>query len=157
MQDEIYLEAMRAKGLADATNLQKNSAEMDGTTLYKKAENIPDFAVAKTVKNMLERSTGFVCRSSAGRMVRLLQVYDSDTFPQEPEDLPAQWGFAWSTEPTDALPFIAMSTSPYGEGDCCTYAGHVWRSGQSGNVWPPETPGVSWEDLGTIESVQTGA
>ena len=68
----------------------------------------------------------------------------------EPEDLPAQWGFAWSTDPDKALPFIAVSTSPYMTGDCCTYEGHVWRSGQDGNVWEPGSVGVKWEDLGEV-------
>ena len=66
-------------------------------------EYIPDFQAARTAKNMLERKAGqkdgFVCWSSAGRVVRLLQVYDSEIYPQEPEELPAQWGFVWSTDP----------------------------------------------------------
>ena len=43
---------------------------------------------------MLERKAGFVCRSTAGRVVRLLQPYDSTIYnTQEPEELEAQWGF----------------------------------------------------------------
>ena len=83
-------------------------------------------------------------------MVRLLQPYDSTIYTQEPEELPAQWGFVWSTDPAYALPFIAMSTSPYNTGACCTHEGHVWRSGQDGNVWAPGSVGVNWEDLGEV-------
>ena len=72
---------------------------------------------------------------------------------QEPEDLPAQWGFQWSTDPKKALPFIALSTSPYAKDDCCTHDGHVWRSGQDNNVWAPGTAGAKWNDLGEIEEV----
>ena len=102
--------------------------------------------------NMLERKAGFVCRSTAGRVVRLLQPYDSTIYTDEPEELPAQWGFAWSTDPAKALPFIAVSTSPYMTGDCCTYDGHVWRSGQDNNVWEPGSVGVKWEDLGEVSN-----
>ena len=86
-------------------------------------------------------------------MVKLLQNYDSTVYPQEPEDLPAQWGFQWSTDPKKALPFIALSTSPYAKDDCCTHDGHVWRSGQDNNVWAPGTAGAKWNDLGEIEEV----
>ena len=148
---------MRSQGKADAVELQETSAEMNGTELYAVDQKIPDFQSAKNVQNMLERKAGqqdgFVCRSSAGRVVRLIQNYDSDVYTQEPEDLPAQWRFVWSTDPKKALPFIALSTSPYGTGDCCTSGGHVWRSGQDSNVWEPGTLNVEWEDLGTIEDI----
>lgn len=88
----LYIDAMKAKGLADAADLQGRSSTMDGTALYAEEEKIPDFTEAVKVKNMLERKAGqkdgFVCRSSAGRVVRLLQVYDSEIYPQEPEELP---------------------------------------------------------------------
>ena len=102
---------------------------------------------------MLERPVGFVCKSTAGRVVRLLQVYDSDIYTQEPEELSAQWGFVWSTDPAHALPFVAISTSPYNTGECCAHGGHVWRSGQDGNVWEPGTANVKWDDLGPVEGV----
>ena len=74
-----------------------------------------------------------------------------------PEELPAQWGFCWSTDPSKALPFISLSTSPYNTGDCCTQVGHVWRSGMDGNVWAPGTTGAKWEDLGETPLSQADA
>lgn len=154
MSNELYTSAMYAKGLADAADLQSRAPEMDGTALYAEEDKIPDFQAAKAAKNMLERPVGFVCKSTAGRVVKLLQVYDSTIYTGEPEELPAQWGFVWSTDPEKALPFIALSTSPYNKNECCTDAGHVWRSTYDGaNVWPPSSTPQYWEDLGTIESV----
>lgn len=151
---------MRQSGLNAATIFQTNSPNMTGTEMYEQVDYIPDFQAAKATKNMLERKAGmtdgFVCLSTAGRAVRLVQTYDSDVYTQEPEELPAQWGFKWSTDPTKALPFIALSTSPYMTDDCCTSNGHVWRSGQDNNVWEPGSVGVSWIDLGTIEDVMMG-
>lgn len=147
---EYVLDTLRRAGRSAAENIQAQASGMTGTELYAAEDYIPDFQAAKAAKNMLERSPGFVCRSTAGRVVRLLQVYDSTVYTQEPEDLPAQWGFVWSTDPAKALPFIAMSTSPYDTGECCTYEGHVWRSGQDGNVWAPGTANVKWEDLGEV-------
>lgn len=140
---------MREKGAADAADLQSRSPSMDGTAFYAEEEKIPDFVTAKATKNMLERKAGqqdgFVCKSSAGRVVRLIQAYDSDTFTDEPENLPAQWRFVWSTDPAKALPFVAMSTSPYATGDCCTENGQTWRSTIDNNVWAPSEYPKGWE------------
>lgn len=142
---ERVLERERQRGRAAAQEVQSRAPEMSGTELYAVDDRIPRFRAACAKMNMLDRKPGFVCLSPAGRVVRLLQPYDSDVFTQEPEELPAQWGFVWSTDPAKALPFIALSTSPYNTGDCCTYEGQTWRSGQDGNVWAPGTTGVKWE------------
>lgn len=153
---EYVLETMKRFGKAAARSLQDRSPEMDGTQLYAEEEYIPSFAAAVAKQNMLTRKAGetdgFICKSSAGRVVRLIQNYDSETYTQEPEALPAQWRFVWSKDPQKALPFISLATSPYATGDCCTYEGHVWRSGQDVNTWAPGTVGVSWEDLGPVEA-----
>lgn len=157
---DFVLETMRQAGRSTATTIQASSADMTGTELYAVEDYIPDFQAAKAKMNMLGRKAGqtdeFVCRSTAGRVVRLIQAYDSDTYPEEPEELPAQWRFAWSTDPKKALPFISLATSPYATGDCCTYEDHVWRSGQDNNTWAPGSVGVKWTDLGTIEDVMAG-
>lgn len=155
MEHNTYHYAMYDRGLADAADLQERSSTMTGTQLYAEEEKIPDFLAAKAVMNMLQRPVGFVCRSSAGRVVKLLQVYDSTIYTQEPEELPAQWGFKWSTDPAKALPFIALSTSPYGKGECCTEGGKVYRSTIDNNVWAPSAYPQGWEevsiDAGPIE------
>lgn len=142
-----YTEAMILKGKTDALELQSRSAKMDGTQLYAEDEKIPDFLAAKALKNMLQRPVGFVCKSTAGRVVRLLQVYDSNTYPGEPETLPAQWGFVWSKDPRKALPFIAMSTSPYDKGECCTEGDKIYRSTIDNNVWAPSAYPQGWEEV----------
>lgn len=160
-ENQLYLDAMKAKGLADAKDLQERSSAMDGTALYAEEEKIPAFSEAVKVKNMLERKAGqtdgFVCRSPAGRLVKLIQPYDSTIYPQEPEELEAQWGFYWSADPAKALPFVALSTSPYGEGGCCTEGGHVYRSTMKNNVWAPSEYPQGWEDLGPVSDFQEGA
>lgn len=153
---EYVLETMKRFGKVAAQSLQDRSPTMDGTQLYAEEEYIPSFTAAVAKQNMLTRKAGetdgFICKSSAGRVVRLIQNYDSETYTKEPEELPAQWRFVWSKDPQKALPFISLATSPYATGDCCTYEGHVWRSGQDVNTWAPGTVGVSWEDLGPVEA-----
>ena len=153
---EFVLQTMRDTGLSQAQRIQAEAPDMTGTELYAEAQYIPDFQAAVTAKNMLERTAGFVCRSPAGRLVKLIQPYDSTIYPQEPEELEAQWGFYWSADPAKALPFVALSTSPYGEGDCCTEGGHVYRSTMKNNVWAPSEY-QGWEDLGPVSDFQEGA
>ena len=146
---ELVLETLRRSGKAAAEALQLRSSEMDGTALYAEEKYIPDFKEAVKRKNMLERKAGqtdgFVCRSSAGRVVRLIQNYDSDVFTQEPEELPAQFGFVWSKDPAKALPFVAISTSPYNTGDCCSENDVVYRSKMDNNVHAPSAYPQGWE------------
>ena len=141
--------AMYQAGRAAAKDLQAKAPTMTGTQLYGAAQDIPDFLAARLAQNMLTRpagmTDGFVCKSSEGRVVRLIQAYDSDTYPQEPEDLPAQWGFAWSQNPAHALPFISLATSPYMMGDVCTENGTVYRSTHDDNVWAPSEYPDWWE------------
>lgn len=137
-------------GRAQAMELQQASPTMTGTELNAADDRIPRFAEAVKHKNMLERKAGqedgFVCRSSAGRVVRLIQNYDSKTFTGEPEDLPAQWRFVWSTDPAKAKPFICSSTSYYNTGDCClNKAGKPVRSKIDVNTFDPDVSPEFWE------------
>ena len=144
---EKVLNRERQRGYEAAKLIQTNADTMTGTELYAAEDRIPSFAAAVQKMNMLDRPIGFTCKSGAGRVVRLLQPYDSTIYTQEPEELPAQWGFKWSTDPAKALPFIAVSTSPYNRGECCTVDGAVFRSVMDGNVWPPLDYPSGWEEV----------
>ena len=128
-----------------ATNLQIEADTMTGTELYDRENYIPDFAEAIKKKNMLERDVGFTCLSSAGRVVRLLQKYASTIYTAEPEELPSLWGFKWSTNPDHALPFVAISTSPYMKDEVCSENEVVYRSKIDNNVWSPTEYPQGWE------------
>lgn len=142
-------DVMYQEGRRQALALQERSPGLSGTELNAEDDNIPAFSAAVMQQNMLHRKAGqtdgFVCKSSAGRVVRLIQNYDSDIFTQEPEELPAQWRFVWSTDPAKAQPFLALSTSPYNTGDCCTENGNTYRSKVDGNVWAPSAYLAAWE------------
>lgn len=144
---EKVLNRERQRGYEAAKLIQTNADTMTGTELYAAGDRIPSFAAAVQKMNMLDRPIGFTCKSGAGRVVRLLQVYDSYIYTQEPEELPAQWGFKWSTDPAKALPFIAVSTSPYNRGECCTVDGVVFRSVMDGNIWNPLDYPSGWEEV----------
>ena len=148
---EYVLETMKRSGKLAAQAVQEKSADMTGTELNAEDMYIPDFKAAVANKNMLERraglTDGFVCKSSAGRVVRLIQNYDSEIFTQEPEELPAQFGFVWSNDPAKARPFIAISTSPYTKGNCCSENDIVYRSKMDNNVYAPSAYPQGWEKV----------
>lgn len=144
---ERVLARERQRGYEAAKVVQTNAEGMTGTELYAVDDRIPAFLAAREKKNMADRNIGFVCKSTAGRVVRLIQPYDSDIYTAEPEELPAQWGFKWSTDPAKALPFVALSTSPYMTGDCCLDTeSKAKRSTIDNNVWAPEDYPAGWED-----------
>lgn len=144
---ERVLKRERDRGRMAAQEVQERSTDMTGTELYAVDDRIPRFVVSKAKQNMLERKVGFVCKSSAGRVVKLLQPYDSTVYTAEPEELPAQWGFVWSNDPTKAKPFIALSTSPYMMGNCCIENGNTYRSTIDNNVWAPSAYPDWWEEV----------
>ena len=139
------LEMLKATGTAKAQQVQEGASAMTGTELNAERDYIPDFKAACEKMNMLNRPVGFVCKSTAGRVVRLLQNYDSTIYTGEPETLPAQFGFVWSDNPAHALPFVAMTTSPYMTRNCCTEDGIVYRSKIDNNVHSPSAYPDGWE------------
>lgn len=144
---ELVLETLKRSGKLIAMTLQQNSGTMTGTELNAETDYIPDFQSAKATKNMLNRDAGFVCKSSAGRVVKLLQAYDSEIYTAEPEELSAQWGFVWSKDPAHALPFVALSTSPYMTDECCTENEKVYRSKIDNNVHAPSAYPQGWTEV----------
>lgn len=148
MTDKEYvLETMKRSGKLAAQAIQTRASEMSGTELNAESNYIPEFTATCKKMNMLNRPIGFVCKSSAGRIVKLLQNYDSTIFTDEPENLPAQWGFVWSDDPVHALPFIAISTSPYMKGNCCTENDEIFKSLIDNNVHAPSAYPQGWEKV----------
>lgn len=147
---EKVLAREKERGRLAALEIQDNSSSMTGTELNAVDDRIPLFSEAIKHENMLNRKAGqtdgFVCKSSAGRVVRLIQNYDSDIYTQEPEELVAQWRFVWSTDPAKALPFVALSTSPYNTGEyCLNGAGVPCASNIDNNTWNPDEVPQYWD------------
>lgn len=144
---EYVLETLKRSGKATAQAVQSKAETMTGTELNAEDMYIPDFKIAVAKMNMLNRPVGFVCKSTAGRVVKLLQRYDSSIYTDEPEAYASLWGFVWSTDPKKAKPFVAMSTSPYNIGDCCTENGKIYKSLTSSNVYAPSAYPQGWEEV----------
>ena len=148
---DFVLTTMREYGMRRAQDLQETSEGMTGTELYEKEDYIPDFSAAVAKKNMLERKAGktdgFLCRSSAGRIVRLIQNYNSDTYPQEPEELPALWSICHTKDPSKAKEWLAPNgtSGMYMSGECCVDGGVVYRCLADNTVHSPTDYPQAWE------------
>ena len=142
MSKEFILEFLKKAGKAAAKELQAQSENMTGNELYEEKDFIPKFNAKRQYLNF---TPGYICKSEAGRVVKLIQPYDSTVYTGQPEELPAQWGFFWSTDPAKALPFVSIATSPYNTGDCCTDEGATYRSLIENNTWKPSDYPKGWE------------
>ena len=149
---EFVLSTMRKYGKATAEALQAKASEMTGTELYTEKEFIPSFASAVAKMNMLKRQAGFVCLSPSGRVVELIQPYDSDIYTDEPEKLTAHYRFKWSQNPKHARPFVCITESYYRMNDCCIAGdGTVRRSKLDVNTWDPMEHPEFWEVVEVTE------
>lgn len=126
-----------------ALDIQDKAPEMTNEEIFENEYFIPEWN--PEVHNYLNKKAGYVCKSKKGNLVRLIQPYDSNVYKEEPEDLPAQWGFYWSKDPKRAKDFVKSATSPYNIGDCCKENDIVYRSTMDNNVHAPSEYSQGWE------------
>lgn len=141
----VLMETMRLYGKTIAQSVQDGADSMTATQLVAQADFIPLFSEAIKVKNMLERPIGFAVTTAMGNVCRLLNVYDSTIFTDEPETLASLWGFKWSTDPAYAKEFISLSTSSYMVNDCCIWESQTYRCLADNTTHDPETLPTAWE------------
>lgn len=148
--EEFVLSIMAKLGKIAAQSLQDRISTMSSTEIVNESDLLPEFNPEKQYLNF---QAGYVCRSPIGNAVKLLQPYDSTIYTQPPEELPAQWGFYWSSDPTKAKSFLKLATSPYNVNDCCEFEGYVYRSTIPNNVWSPDENPSGWVNLGEVTEV----
>lgn len=141
---DFVLSTMRKLGREAALNLQDDIPYLTGTEIVAQSDFLPDFNPERQYLNF---KPGYVCKSAAGNAVKLLQPYDSAIYTQQPEELTAQWGFYWSTDPTQAKPFIKSATSPYNKNECCVFDGVVYQSTMDNNVYSPAEYPAGWREV----------
>lgn len=144
----IFAEFLEYLARKEAMTLQENSSAMSPDEIVAADLIIPEF---DNTKQYLDYQPGYVCKTKSGNVVKLLQPYDSLIYPQQPEELPAQWGFYWSTQLQHARPFLKLSTSPYYKESCCIFEGYIWRSTIDNNVFSPSEYPMGWERLKQVE------
>lgn len=146
---QFVLEIFKSFGKEIATKYEEQATDMTPNEIHKSSMFFPDF---NPEKQYLNYKPGFVCKSPLGNLVKLVQPYDSTIYTNSPEELSAQWGFYWSTDPKYAKPFIALATSPYSKDDCCIFKDNIYRSLKDNNVFEPESIEGYWEIIAPVSS-----
>ena len=151
---ERVLQRERDRGRAAALNLAARAPEMDGTAIIAEQSHIPAWREDAVYT---DKHIGYPVQDG-DQVYTILQAHTPANNPgMRPADLPAIYSIKHTTDPARAKPYVAPNgtSGMYMTGDCCTYEGHIWRSGQDNNVWVPGTPGVKWDDLGPAEEVDS--
>jgi hypothetical protein len=81
---DFVVNTLKQIGFKVAQELQSNIPDMEATDIIEQEEYLPRF---DNTKQYLNFNVGYTCFSAKGNAVRLLQPYDSLTYPQEPEEL----------------------------------------------------------------------
>lgn len=120
----IYIEAMKAKGTADALELRARAKDMDGTAIIAEEEKIPDWEK----KDYSAYPVGSPVADD-GQVWTLLQPYDATVHTAQPKDLRAMWGLCHTKDPLKAKAWV----DPYGTSgmymvdECYTDGEKVYR------------------------------
>lgn len=155
---ELVLQVHRDLGRADALDLANRADGMNGTAIIAEETKVPLFVsgadysacpkgapIAQMVDGELQIFTMITPVNTA---------HYSGITPNTQRDL---YNLCHTTNPKKAKPFVdPLGTSGlYTEGECCTENGHVWRNLYPDNAYRPSALPERWEDLGTIEELQT--
>lgn len=143
----LALEAMRAKGAADAVDLRDRAKDMDSTAVIAEEQKVPVF----------NPQQDYSCWpvggpiADHGQVYQLIIPHNAADYEGRPGSLPALWSITHTKDPDRAKPYLPPNGTSglYMTGECCTKDGQTWRSTQDGNAYPPGEVGTesSWEAL----------
>ena len=152
----LALEALRAKGLADAQAISALAVagEVDGTYLIDHEEIIPTWR--QRPYNTEETPVGKPYKWN-GQVYKLWQQHDATQQPDWTPDVAVSlWDICHTTNPALAKPYSAPQGTRglWQAGECCTLNGHVWQCTVKDTAYSPEEFSANWMDLGPAEEVQ---
>lgn len=142
LKDILYL-----AGQENARTLREHAPDMTGTAIIAQEDNVPAWASDKDYT---------LCQPGipalwGGQVWLLLTPHNAAHYSGTPESLRSLWGIAHTTDPAGAKPWIAPygTSGLYREGECCTWAGKVWRNLFDNNAYPPQTLNAEsrWEEV----------
>lgn len=152
---ELAAEAMRAKGAADAADLRAQASSMDGTAIIAREAAIPQYDGQRDYSAWPVGSPVWEEVDGARQVFTLITPHNAANYPGElPSNTPALWSITHTKDPAAAKQY----TTPNGtsglwmSGEVCLKDGHLWRSKQDNNPYPPGETGTGdfWEDLGQM-------
>ena len=155
----LAVEAMRAKGAADAAALAEKSVagEADGTTLIAHEGEIPTWRQQPYNTEATPVGKPYKWQD---QVYKLLQQHDATEQPDwSPDQAVSLWDICHTTDPAQAREYVAPQGSRglWQEQECCVWSGHVFQNQVTDNAYGPAEMAKRWTDLGTVEELQGGA
>lgn len=146
----LALDAMRAKGAADAAALAAKSVagEADGTYLVSHASEIPTWRQ----RDLSDVPVGTPYKWQ-GLVYKLWQAHDASRQPDwSPDKAVSLWDLCHTTDPAFATEYQPPQGSRglWQVGECCVQDGHIWRCLTADNAYGPSELPERWEDLGAV-------
>lgn len=141
----LILSVMRANGAADALDLRKRAADMDGTSIIAEEQKIPVWSADKDYTTWPVGSPV----SHEGGVFGLLQPHNAAYYTGNPATLPALWSPKHTKDPAKAKPYLAPNGTSglYMLDECCVFDGAVFRSIRNDNPYSPADYAAWWEKV----------
>lgn len=155
---ELVLQVHRDMGRADALNLANRAVSMDGTAIIEEEQKVPlfvsgaDYSACPIGAPIAEIVDGEV------QIFTMITPVNTAHYPGiTPNTERSLYSLCHTTNPKKAKPFVDPrgTSGMYNLDECCTENGHVWRNLHQDNVYRPSALPERWEDLGSIEEVQS--
>lgn len=157
----LAYEAMRAKGAADAAALRAQASKLDGTALIAQEAAVAEFDPQKDYSSWPVGAPVWEAVDGERQIFTLITPHNAANYPGElPSNTPALWSITHTKDPAAAKLYTAPNGTSglWMSGEVCVKDGHLWRSKQDSNPYPPGETGTGdwWEDLGEAPAEDDG-
>ena len=141
----LAVEELKERGAADAAALAARavSGAADGTELIDREEAVPTWRQRDF--SLVPVGTPYKWQ---GQVYKLWQQHDATQQPDwSPDKAVSLWDICHTTDPGKAKEYAAPQGSRglYQTGECCIYAGQLYRSLIDSNSWTPDAYPQGWE------------
>ena len=148
----------KVQGRADAQDLANRAVGMNGTEIIEEEQKVPMFVSGADYSQCpIGAPIGEIVDGELQVFTMITPVNTAHYPGITPNTARNLYSLCHTTNPKQAKPFVdPLGTSGlYAEGECCTENGRVWRNLYPDNAYQPSALPDRWEDLGTLEEVQT--
>lgn len=155
---ELVLQIHRDLGKADALNLSNRAVAMTGTEIIDEEQKVPLFVPGADYSQCPIGAPIAEMVNGERQVFTMITPVNTSHYPGiTPNTARDLYSLCHTTNPQKAKAWIAPLgiSGLYAQDECCTENGHVWRNLYADNAYRPSALPARWEDLGTVEEVQT--
>lgn len=155
---ELVLKVHRDMGRADALDLASRAWTnmLDGTALIAEEEKVPLFVWGTDYSGCSVNTPIAEIVDGERQIFTMITPVNTAHYPGiTPNTERSLYSLCHTKDPKRAKAWVAPLgiSGLYQLNECCTTAGHVWRSNVNDNAYSPADYPSNWEDLGAVEEV----